>query len=131
MLVLFGFFAAAIVNAVGSKQQPGFTAVLCTIGAVLSAIFIALDTRNQYLLRLAEEVLWHLEETAIFDKDKRINDRDGEDIRFGILSRQLDEERSGGGPPKIIRHRYLLRLVGVLMLVSFVVAGIWIYLRPQ
>ena len=131
MLVVFGIFAAAVVNAVGTKQQPGFAAILCAIGAVLAAIFIALDTRNQYLLRLAEEVLCHLEENAIFGKGTTIKDRDGEGIRFGILSRQLSEERSDKGPPKIIRHRYLLPLVGVLMLASFVVAGIWIYLRPQ
>jgi len=131
MLVVFGIFAATVVNAVGSKQQPGFTAVLCAIGAALAAIFIALDTRNQYLLRLAEEVLCHLEENAIFGKGTTIKDRDGKDVRFGILSRQLSEERSDKGPPKIIRHRYLLPLVGVLMLASFVVAGIWIYLRPQ
>ena len=131
MLVVFGIFAAAVVNAVGTKQQPGFAAILCAIGAVLAAIFIALDTRNQYLLRLAEEVLWHLEENAIFGKGTTIKDRDCKDVRFGILSRQLSEERSDKGPPKIIRHRYLLPLVGVLMLASFVVAGIWIYLRPQ
>src|SRR5262245_44298025 len=90
MLVVFGIFAAAIVGAVG-KQQAGFTAILCFVGAALAAIFVGLDARNHELLEFAEEVLTYLEKNAIFGEGVTIKDRGDKDIRFGILSRQSFE----------------------------------------
>ena len=133
MLVVFGFLVAAIVNAVVGKQQPWFTAILCLIGAALAWIFVALDTRNERLLRFAEEVLTHLEKTAIFGEGMRIADRSGVDVPFGILSRQSIEDKDYHwySPRKMIRHRVLLRLVGLLMLVAFVAGACWILKHPQ
>jgi hypothetical protein len=135
MLIVFGIFATAIVSALGSKQQPWFTAILCFIGAALAAIFIGLDSRNERLLRLAEEVLTDLEKNAIFGEGRTIKDRNGADIRFGILSRQSFEDRNSSWAKRLlnhaVRHRFLLRLVGALMFWSFLIAGFWILIHPQ
>jgi hypothetical protein len=133
MLVVFGFLVAAIVNAVVGKQQPWFTAILCLIGAALAWIFVALDSRNERLLRFAEDVLMHLEKNAIFGEGRTITDRSGVDVQFGILSRQSFEDKDYRwySPRKMIRHRVLLRLVGLLMLVAFVAGACWILKHPQ
>ena len=133
ILVVFGFFTAAIVNAVVGHQQPWFTAIVSFIGAGVAGIFVGLDSRNERLLRFAEEVLTHLEENCIFGKGIEIKDRKRQDIRFGILSRQSseDENYSWYRWRKMTRHRVLLRLVGVLMCVSYLAAGVWILKHPQ
>jgi putative Mn2+ efflux pump MntP len=84
MVVVFGFFIAAIVNAVVGHQQPWFTAIISFIGAGVAAIFVGLDSRNERLLRLAEEVLTHLEKNVIFGEGREITDRLGHPAPFGI-----------------------------------------------
>ena len=69
MLVVFGIFAAGIVNALDRQIPHRLIAGLCFIAAALAVIFALLDWRNRELVWLGEDVLMHLEREAIFGKD--------------------------------------------------------------
>ena len=100
-------------------------------------------------------LLTALEKNVIFGEGTTIKDRSGEDIQFGILSRQsfednarsVDTWRDWGkralkkdwlawGKRLLSdvchgRHRVWLRFVAFLMSVLFLTAGFWILKHPQ
>jgi hypothetical protein len=150
MLVVLGIFAAGVVNAF-DKTPNIVTAILCFFAAGLAVVFTFLDRRNRDLVWLGEDVLTHLERKAIFGESVKIQGRYDQPIDFGILWRQaLEEESTHRRPirdalrdalgPKAWRtacrdawlgkHRIWLRLVGFLIAVLFLAAGIWILKQP-
>jgi hypothetical protein len=142
MLIVFGIFAAGVVNAL-DKNLPTVAIVgLCFFAMVLAVIFMLLDRRNRDLVWLGEDVLMDLERKAIFGEGKKIKGRykgryDVE-IDFGILWRQALEARRSPklGPignylrdACLGKHRIWLPLIGGLIGVLFFAAGLWILLR--
>jgi hypothetical protein len=93
MLIVFGIFAAGVVNALHNQMQIDAVVGLCFFAAVLAVIFMLLDRRNRDLVWLGEDVLMDLERKAIFGEDKKIKGRYDREIDFGILWRQALEER--------------------------------------
>jgi hypothetical protein len=93
MLVVFGIFAAGIVNALDKHLPKAAVSSLCFIAAALAIVFLLLDIRNRYLVWLGEDVLMDLERRGIFGTDIRISGRYGAEVDLGILSRQALEER--------------------------------------
>jgi hypothetical protein len=95
MLIALGIFSTAIVSSVAYHIASGFTFALCCVAAVLALVFWFLDTRNRDLVELGEELLTDLEKKVIFGEGTKIKNRHGDDIQFGILSRQSfeDDER--------------------------------------
>lgn len=145
MLVVFGIFAAGIVNALDKHLPNIVTAALCFIAAGLGVIFALLDRRNRDLVWFGEDVLMHLERDAIFGKDVKIKGRYDADVDFGILWRQALEERVAANrirvalrdnvcAPLVIRlrdawrgkHRIWLPVVSCLIAFLFLAAGILI-----
>ena len=146
MLVVFGIFAAGIVNALDKQIPHRLIAGLCFIAAALAAIFARLDRRNRELVWLGEDVLMHLEREAIFGKDLEINGRYGRTVKFGILWRQALEEREATNRihsalrekacaslvvfiRDVLRgkHRVWLPIVSYLVAVLFLGAGLFIW----
>jgi|ERR1700674_206904 len=130
MLVVFGIFAAGIVNAL-DKQLPDLViASLCFIAALLALIFTLLDRRNRDLVWLGEDVLMHLEREVIFGKNTKIRGRFDEEAHFGILWRQALEEKSADRGVVCDawrgKHRVWLPLVGYLISALFLAAGYFI-----
>ena len=66
MLIVFGIFAAGVVNALDKNLPTIVMAGLCIFAIVLALIFILLDRRNRDLVWLGEDVLMDLERKAIF-----------------------------------------------------------------
>jgi hypothetical protein len=154
MLIVFGIFATAIVSAVDKGLPPAVTAILCFVAAALGLIFPLLDRRNRDLVWLGEEVLTHLEKNFIFGEYIEIKDREGKDIRLGILWRQKVENderkdnillawgRDVGDTWRALstwrawddawhgRHRFWLPCVGLSMFALFLAAGVWILRDP-
>jgi hypothetical protein len=99
---------------------------------------------------LGEDVLTHLERKTIFGEGVKIQGRYDQPIDFGILWRQALEEKSPKRRPILDalrdalgpnawrlcrdawlgKHRIWLRLVGALIAVLFLLAGIWILQQP-
>lgn len=90
MLVIFGFLAGTIAGTY-DKARP-LAISICFFGSVLGLIFARLDLRNQYLLILGEDVLKKLERDDFY-KDFKVQNRDGDAIDGGILSRQDREDK--------------------------------------
>lgn len=132
MLIVFGIFAAGVVNALDKDLPTGATSILCFIAAVLALIFTLLDRRNRDLVWLGEDVLMHLERKGIFGEDVKIRGRYDTEIDFGILWRQALEEKSAnrGKICDVLRgkHRVWLPLVGYLIAALFFAAGLFILL---
>jgi hypothetical protein len=138
MLIVFGIFAAGVVNAL-DKNLPSFAiAGLCFFAMVLAGIFTLLDRRNRDLVWLGEDALMDLERKAIFGEGKKIKGRYDVEIDFGILWRQALEARRARklGPignhlhdawPG--KHRIWLPWIGGLIGVLFFAAGFWTLLR--
>ena len=146
MLVVFGIFAAGIVNALDKHLPNLVTASLCFSTGLLALIFALLDRRNRDLVWFGEDVLMHLEREGIFGTGIAINGRYDAEVNFGILSRQALEEKvatdriraalrdKGCGVPLIIwvrdawrgKHRVWLPVVGYLIAILFFLAGILI-----
>ena len=145
MLVVFGIFAAGVVNALDKNLPNPVTATLCFIAGVLALIFAQLDSRNRDLVWFGEDVLMHLEGEGIFGTDIKINGRYNAEIGFGILSRQALEEKAAtdriraalrdkGCVPLVIwirdawrgKHRVWLPVVSYLIAILFFSAGILI-----
>jgi hypothetical protein len=143
MLVVFGIFAAGIVNALDKHLPNLATAILCFIAGFLALIFARLDSRNRDLVWFGEDVLMHLERERIFGTDIKINGRYDAEVDFGILSRQALEEKAAtdriraaqrykGCVQPVIwihdarrgKHRIWLPLVGYLIAILFGLAGI-------
>jgi hypothetical protein len=150
MLIVFGIFATAIVSAVNYHLPAGFITALCIVAGVLGLIFPRLDRRNRDLVWLGEDLLMHLERTVIFGNAGQIEDRNGDPIVFGILSRQASEDRARNERPLIEvfrwsripklrtwvtdahlgRHRFWLPWVGYMMCAVFFFAAYWIWKHP-
>ncbi len=147
MLLVFGIFAAGIVNALDKHLPNLVTADLCFIAAALALIFARLDRRNRDLVWFGEDVLMHLERVGIFGTDVKINGRYDSKIDFGVLWRQALEERvasnrisnalpNRGCAPLITwlrdawlgKHRVWLPTVSYLIAIVFFSAGILILL---
>jgi hypothetical protein len=145
MLVVFGIFAAGVVNSLDKHLPTAVTAGLCFIASISALIFARLDRRNRDLVWLGEDVLMHLEREEIFGSDVEIEGRYETRTHFGILWRQALEERCATArirsmPGKnavaslIIRlrdghrgkHRVWLPLVSYLIAGLFLCAGILI-----
>ena len=138
MLVVFGVFAAGIVNALDKDLPTGAIAWLCIFASILAVIFVLLDWRNKSLVWLGEDVLVNLERQAIFGEGKKITGRFYKEIDFGILSRQILEEqrRAKLGPignflrdVLLGKHRVLLPSIGGLIALFFLVLLLLILLR--
>lgn len=137
MLLVFGIFAAGVVNALDKELPPIALAGLCFSGTVLALIFIRLDARNRDLVWMGEAILVELEREVLFGENATIKGhRDKEkdqDINFGILLRQAKLPSYG----RICsawqgKHRALLPLVGFLIAGLFFAAGMWILCKkPQ
>jgi hypothetical protein len=137
MLIVFGVFAAGVVNALDKALPPVAIAGLCFFATVLAGIFMLLDRRNGDLVRLGKDALIYLEQKAIFGED-RIKDYHDREIDFGILWRQALEQppSSKWGPianrlrdARLGKHRIWLHWIGGLIAFLFFVAGLWILLR--
>lgn len=115
MLVVFGIFAAGIVNALDKHLPNLVTAILCFGAGFLALIFARLDGRNRDLVWLGEDVLMHLEREGIFGTDIKINGRYDAKVDFGILWRQALEEKAATD-----RIRAALRDKGCVPLVSWI-----------
>lgn len=150
MLVTFGIFAAGIVNALDKQIPHKVIAILCFFASLLALIFVLLDKRNKYLVWLGEDVLVHLERQTIFGQELEIEGRYEQQIKFGILWRQVLEERDvteriraklhgcvgdslvvrGGDFSRAFlcgKHRVMLPIVSYLIAVLFLAAGIYIW----
>src|SRR4051812_17959205 len=67
MLIVFGIFAAGVVNALDKAALPRVAlAGLCFFGTFLAWAFTRLDRRNRDLVWLGEDVLMELERKVIF-----------------------------------------------------------------
>src|SRR5260370_29011163 len=72
MLIVFGIFAAGVVNALDKDLPPVAIAGLCFFAAFLAWAFMRLDRRNRDLVWLGEDVLMDLERKAIFGEGQKI-----------------------------------------------------------
>jgi hypothetical protein len=141
MLIVFGVFAAGVVNALHNQIPAGLVFTLCVVAGVLALIFMLLDRRNRDLVWLGEDVLMDLERETIFGEGKKIKGRYDREIDFGILWRQTLEEREWGqefgkqSSPnwrlirsclhnvKLGKHRILLPGIGGLIAFLFFAEG--------
>src|ERR1700729_959787 len=88
MLVVFGIFAAGIVNALDKHVPKIAVAGLAISAGILALIFRRLDRRNRDLVWLAEDVLKELEREAIFDPTPKIRDHWNQQVSCSILTRE-------------------------------------------
>lgn len=144
MLIVFGIFAAGVVNALHNQVPKGAIAGLCFFAAALAVIFTRLDLRNRDLVWLGEDVLMDLERKTIFGDGNKIKGRYDREIDLGLLWRQALQEREWQrgfeqrrSPTQIAigtywhdvalgKHRVLLPGIGVLIGVLFLAAGIYL-----
>lgn len=145
MLVVFGIFAAGIVNALDKQIPPKVIAGLCFIASALAVIFALLDRRNRDLVWLGEDVLTHLEREAIFRKPFEIDGLHGQ-VKFGILWRQALDDREAANrihsalrekscAPMVVsirnawrgKHRLWLPIISCLIAILFLGAGLFIW----
>jgi hypothetical protein len=127
MLLVFGVFAAGVVNALDKRLPTSAIASLCFVAAGLAEIFVKLDRRNRDLVRRGEDVLKHLEREVIFGEPPTIR-REGAQVDFGILTREASS--AIGGRMKNVwlsvwlgKHRLWLPMIGHLIAVLFLAAG--------
>ncbi len=145
MLVVFGIFAAGIVNALDKHLPHKVIAGLCFIASTLAVVFALLDRRNRDLVWLGEDVLMHLERESLFG-NLEINGRYQKRVKFGILWRQALEERQAterirtamhekSCAPLVValrdvwrgKHRVWLPVLSCLVAVLFFSAGVFIW----
>jgi hypothetical protein len=152
MLVVFGIFAAGIVNALDKDIPKIGTAGLCFAASALAIIFCLLDRRNKDLVWFGEDVLNELERRAIFGTDVKIKGRYDKEVDFGILKRQALEQTTESWGKFAVRfklrdwvksaldasnaiclgkHRIWLPLISLSIAVLFAVAGMWILFRDD
>lgn len=132
MLVAMGIFATATVSSL-DKGLPYVALTLCAVSTAFALSFSRLDKRNEELVRLGEEVLAHLERNSIFGEEQKIEDRQGEQIDFGILWRQklIEDGFDQSGFKDALRgkHRFWLRTLSYILATIFTAAGIWIWVH--
>src|SRR5689334_12364917 len=134
MLLIFGIFAAGIVNSLDKHIPPVATAILCFIAGALALIFALLDRRNRDLVWLGEDVLMELERAAIFGERLLFKDRNEKTRYLGVLERQRVEEKGSRNWVRSVlrdawrgKHRRWLPLIYCLIAFLFFWAGglIW------
>jgi hypothetical protein len=127
MLIVFGVFAAGLVNALDKNLPKAAVVGLSFFAAILAILFSQLDRRNRDLVWLAEDILKQLERDIIFPHGKA-----------PILDRRDPSEWSWA-PAQIMqglvlgRHRVLLPLIAYLIAAAFFAAGVllWVYWNPH
>ena len=136
MLVVFGIFAAGIVNALDKHLPKIFVAGLAILAALLAVMFSRLDRRNRDLVWLGEDVLKKLEREAIFDQGTTITDHFGNTVPLSILTRPDDpptkSPSSNSNDAFLGKHRVLFPGIAYLFAVLFFAAAIliMIYWNP-
>ena len=136
MLVVFGVFATAVVATFDKHLPFSASAALSLVAGLLAFVFVLLDKRNEYLVRLGEDVLVELEQRHIFGNLEEIDNRDSRRITFGILWRQEREDRDAGKGCwlniRTGRHRFWLSAIAVAIGVLFCFASylFWTYTPP-
>lgn len=135
MLVVFGIFVTALVNAVDKKFANNIIGMLCCLAGGLAIVFNLLDQRNRELVKAGEDMLAYLERTTIFGETVQVSDRDDRPIPFGILWRQAVQDRSRSW--KIVqdaldgRHRIWMPGVSGLFAVLFFAAGFYFFVCAE
>jgi hypothetical protein len=126
MLVVFGIFAAGIVNALDKNVPKVAVAILAIFAGILAETFKRLDRRNRDLVWLAEDVLKQLEREAIFDQTQNIRDHWGQQVPWSVLTRPDPPVNSPDGAPDdeyLGKHRVLLPRVASLFEALFFIAA--------
>lgn len=137
-VIVFGIFATGVVTAI-DKGLADVAAILCLIAGSLAIIFSRLDSRNQRLLSLGEDVLAELEKTRIFVGFPPIQtDRDPTNapVKYAILWREREEERPPANQPYYDqwwqdawagKHRFWMRKIAFILALLFFASasGIW------
>jgi hypothetical protein len=100
MLIVFGIFAAGIVNALDKHLPKIAAAGLAIFAAILALIFSRLDRRNRDLLWRGEDVLKKLEREVIFGTSETVDDSYGQKVPLSILTR-------GDPPTKLTKKNTL------------------------
>jgi hypothetical protein len=130
MLIVFGIFAAGLVNAL-DKNVPKAAAVgLAFFAGVLALIFSLLDRRNRDLVWLGEDVLKDLERTVIFQQGGEVRDHFGQNVTLSILTRAdppTQSPRCSFRDARLGKHRVLLPLFAYVISVAFFAIGIVIW----
>ena len=134
MLLVFGVFAAGLLNALDKNLPKAVAVVLSFFAAILAVLFSQLDRRNRDLVWLAEDVLKQLERDFIFADGKMIKDSFGRDVPASILGRR-DPPIWSWATSHIVesiglgRHRVILPLIAYLIAAAFLLTGVllWLY----
>lgn len=138
MLVVFGALTAAIVGAINSNAATALEVFLCMISALLALAFFFLDGRNQYLVRLGEQVLTSIEKDTLFAETETSITPDGRRCIYpGILWRQ--ERERAETPPKCKlldnalkgKHRFWMRGIAVCFGLIFVALAAALWIKPE
>jgi len=125
-LIASGLLATAYANAL-SRDEEVLGAVLSFLGALIALAFVVLDCRNATLVYLGEDVLRRLERDSFFVGFKGLTERLEETDTEGILYRDtIKTQKRWQGRTK---HKYWLKVVEMLVAISFVVGGIYALLR--
>ena len=137
MLIVVGIFAAGVGGA-WKDGIPELAFWLCVVPGVLTFVFILLDRRNQDLVSLGQDVLRELEKENLFGESAEISDPKGKNVPYGILWRQVRDEKTWSSRNVVMvgirdawlgKHRVWLRLIALLICASFIV-GAW-YIRSN
>lgn len=130
MFVGLGLFATAIITAIDKGLYKIIPITLSLIAGALAIAFYFLDKRNEYLVRLGEDVLFSLEKQALFGSSAFMRSRFSGRVTKGILLRQHRENPTYRGLEKKFddaihgRHRFWLRGMALLLALMFVAAAL-------
>ena len=133
MLIVFGIFAAGIVNALDKHLPKIAAAGLAIFAAILALIFSRLDRRNRDLLWRSEDILKKLEREVIFNPTDTVEDSYGETVRSSILNRDDPptrwKKKSALNDAVLGKHRRWFPFIAYLFAGLFVAAAvlIWFY----
>jgi len=118
-LIASGLLATAYVNALKDGQDD-LGAVLSFLGALIAVVFVVLDCRNAMLIHLGEDVLRRIERDELFVGFSGLNEKLKE-VSKGILYR--DAVETGRCWHCWKKHKFLLKLVEILVAISFLAGG--------
>ena len=133
MLIVFGIFAAGIVNALDKHLPKIAAAGLAIFAAILALIFSRLDRRNRDLLWRGEDILKKLEREVIFDPAETVGDSYGQTVPSSILDRDDPptrwKKKSVLNDAILGKHRWWFPFIAYLFSGLFVAAAvlIWFY----
>ena len=124
-VTMFSFFLVAsgiLANAYGlllREELWGAAIAAAGIGCMVCLVSWGLDMRNHQLVKLGEEVLTDIEREYLFPIDPRSENRDSPTL--GILHR----EAKGREPPLLLKHRFLIGSLEVVVASGFFVAALY------